>query len=256
MSVEKKCLSVLRALFFPPRCAACGEFLQEHILDTEPRALCESCRRKWEYAKLAVCKKCGEELSRCRCLPSPLRRAGVSALLKLVSYEKGRDSVAKRCILCMKRKNSDAVFGFFSGQLAALLKGYLDETYTSEGSVLVTYVPRGRKNLLKSGVDQSERLAKGLAESLGCDFAVLIERGLRHDKEHKRMSGDARFAHAHKAFRLASCDFKAINKSYRCLILVDDVVTTGASLAACARLFEAKFGGRIVCLSLARTENT
>lgn len=254
--MDTKCLSVLRALFFPPRCASCGEFLQEHLLDTEPRALCEACRRKWEYAKLAVCKRCGEELSQCRCLPSPLGKAGVSTLLKMVSYDKGRDSVAKRCILCLKRKNSDAVFGFFSEQLAALLKGYLDETYTSEKSVLVTYVPRGRKNLLQSGVDQSERLARGVADYLGCDFARLIERSRGHDGEHKRMGGDARFAHAYKAFRSANYDVKAINKSYRCLVLVDDVVTTGASLAACAQLLEPRFGGRIVCLSLARTEKT
>ena len=128
MRFEEKLTAVLRGLFFPPRCAACGEFLQEHLLDTEPRALCENCRRKWEYAKLSLCKKCGEELSSCRCMPLPLKQVGATAPLKMVSYDKTRDSVARRCILFMKRKNSEAVFDFFSKELAALLKNYLEQT--------------------------------------------------------------------------------------------------------------------------------
>ena len=255
MGFEEKLTAVLRALFFPPRCASCGEFLAEHLLDTEPRALCEKCRRKWEYAKLSVCHKCGEELSACRCLPLVLRRAGVTAMLKLVAYDKGRDSVARRVVLSMKQKNSKAVFAFFSDQLAALLKRYLEESYTNEKHVLVTFVPRGRKNLIRSGVDQSELLAKGVAQRLGCDFACLLGRRYGRDREQKHMGGEARFDHASNAFRLVRADFAAINKGYRCLVLVDDVVTTGASLSACAELLGERFGGRIVCLSLARTEN-
>ena len=254
MGLEEKLTAVLRVLFFPPRCALCGEFLSEHLLDTEPRALCEKCRRKWEYAKLSVCKKCGGELSACRCLPLVLQRAGVAAMLKMVAYEKGRDSVARRAVLSMKRKNSKALFAFFSGQLASLLKRYLDESYTDEKHVLVTFVPRGRKNLLRSGVDQSELLAKGVAEGLGCGFARLLGRRCGRDREQKHMGGEARFDHAANAFRLVRADFAAIDRCYRCLVLVDDVVTTGASLSACVRLLGERFGGRIVCLSLARTE--
>ncbi len=172
----------------------------------------------------------------------------------MVSYDKHRDSVARRCVLFMKRKNSEAIFDFFSGQLASLFKNYLDETYTEAGSVFVTYVPRGRKNLIKSGVDQSECLAKGVAKELGCAFGRLLGRRGGFDKEQKRMSGGERFDHAEYAFRLEKKDFKEINKSFRCLVLVDDVVTTGASLSACVRLLGEHFGGRIVCLSIARTE--
>lgn len=257
MKNEPKLRAVLRGLVFPPRCCSCGEFLQEHILDTEPRALCEACRRKWEYAKLSVCGQCGEELSKCRCIPAALKRAGASALLKLVSYDKNRDTVAKRAILFMKRKNSRAVFDFFSGELAQVLRGYLKETYTPRESIFVSYVPRGYRNLLKSGVDQSERLAKGLASQFGCDVGGLLGRKHRFDKEQKRMGKRERLYRTENAFCLSSkVDLKAMNKSYRCLILVDDVVTTGASFAACVRLLKEEFKGRIVCLCLAQTEKT
>lgn len=253
---EKRPIDLLRCLFFPPKCCSCGEFLQEHILDTEARALCEICRRKWEYAKLSVCHKCGEELSRCRCMPVALKGAGCSALLKMVSYDKNRDSVAKRCVIFMKRKNVHAVFDFFSAQLARLLKEYLDETYTSAFHVFVTFVPRGVQNALKSGVDQSELLARGIAENLGCSFGRLLGRKSHFAKEQKKLGRKERLESAENLFCLAEQDLGEINKRYRCVVLVDDVVTTGASLSSCLKLLKEPFAGRIVCLSLAQTSAT
>lgn len=256
MRSENRLTAVLRGLFFPPRCAACGEFLREHLLDTEPRALCENCRRKWEYAKLSVCKKCGEERSLCRCVPKSLKNAGAAVMLKAVSYDKNRDSVARRSVLFMKRRNSEAVFDFFSDELVSLLRRYLDETYTDAKDIFVTYVPRGRKNLIHSGVDQSELLAKGVADKLGCGFGRLLERRRGREKEQKHLHGAERFDKASQAFRLGKKELKGIDREYRCLVLVDDVVTTGASLSAGVRLLGEHFGGRILCLSLAETEKS
>ena len=147
---ENKLRSVLSGLLFPPKCCACGEFLREHILDTEPRALCESCRRKWEYAKLSACQRCGEELSACRCMPPMLRRAGVAVALKMVSYNKVRNTTVKRCIIYMKRKNTRVVFDFFSKQLAGLLLAYLEETYTSRRTYWSPICPEGAKTRSKA----------------------------------------------------------------------------------------------------------
>ncbi len=225
-------------------------------MDTEPRALCEKCRRRWELAKLATCKRCGEELSHCRCMARTLKSAGASVVLKAVSYDKTRDSVPRRCVLFMKRHNSRGVFAYFADELAHLLKDYLAETYTSENSILVTYLPRGRKNERKVGLDQSELLARGVCEHLGCDLAHLL--GRRHGavREQKKLDKAARLANVENAFVLARNDLKQLNGRYRCIVLVDDVVTTGASLAACIRLLRSEFHGRIVCLCLAETEKT
>ena len=251
---ENKFLAVLEGLLFPPRCCACGTFLREHMLDTEPRALCESCRRKWEYAKLTVCQKCGEELSKCRCIPPVLRRAGGAVSLKMVSYNKMRDTTVRRCVLYMKRKNTRAVFDFFAGQLSELLGSYLAQTYTSPKDVLVTYLPRSRKNALKDGLDQSELLAKGVSRILGCDMGKLVYRVKRRTREQKHLDKAARQANMEGAFALCEADFSAINKTYRCIAVVDDVITTGASLASCVRELKKVFGGRIVCVCLAETE--
>lgn len=251
---ENKLNAILGGLLFPPKCCACGEFLREHILDTAPRALCERCRRKWEYAKLSTCQRCGEELSKCRCMPLILKRAGGAVSLKTVSYNKLRDTTVRRCILYMKRQNTRAVFDFFSSELSRLLGAYLEETYTSPKDVLVTYLPRSRKNALKDGLDQSELLARGVSRILGCDMSELVYRVKRRTKEQKRLDKAARQANMEGAFALCETDFSAINKRYRCIVLVDDVITTGASLASCVRELKKVFYGRIVCVCLAETE--
>lgn len=256
MSAERKVSAILRCLFFPPKCCSCGKLLQEHILDADPRALCELCRVKWDYAKLSVCERCGEELSRCRCMPQTLKRAGASVMLKMVSYAKTRDSVPRRCILYMKKKNSRAVFDYFSGQLAILLRGYLEETYTAASSILITYVPRGLKNVRRNGIDQSELLASGLAKALDCDFARLLGRRYFSTKEQKHLGKEARFDNVKGAFFVGQANLKELNARYRCIVLVDDVVTTGASLSECVRLLKEAFKGRIICLSLAQSEKT
>ena len=72
----------------------------------------------------------------------------------------------------------------------------------------------------------------------------------------KRLHSAERFDKASQAFRLGKMDMKALNRDYRCIVLVDDVVTTGASLSAGVRLLREDFGGRIVCLTLAETEKS
>ncbi|MBO5305841.1 MAG: ComF family protein [Clostridia bacterium] len=245
--------AVFRGLFFPPKCCSCGELLQEHILDTEPRALCENCRYLWEYAKLSSCERCGNELAKCRCMPRIMRRSGASVMLKMVSYDKKRDSVPRRCILYMKKKNSRAVFDYFAGQLEMLLRDYLEETYTAVDHILISYVPRGRKNVRKRGMDQSEILAKGLAERLSCDFMRLLRRSYSSSKEQKKLGKQERLDNVENAFLTENVDMRALNGKYRCIVLVDDVVTTGASLSACVKTLREGFHGRIVCICLAQT---
>ena len=251
---ENKLKAILGGLLFPPKCCACGGFLREHIMDTEPRALCETCRRKWEYAKLDVCQRCGEELSKCRCLPSILKRAGGAVSLKMVSYNKMRDTTVRRCVIYMKRKNTKAVFDFFASELAKLLGSYLEETYTAPKDVLVTYLPRSRKNAVKDGLDQSELLARGVSRILGCDMRELVRRAKRGTREQKHLDKTARQANMEGAFALCEADFSAINKEYRCIVVVDDVITTGASLASCVCELKKVFGGRVICVCLAETE--
>jgi ComF family protein len=187
-------------------------------------------------------------------MPPVLRRAGVAAALKMVSYSKERNTTAKRCIVYMKRKNTRAVFDFFSGQMAELLCVYLNETYTSPKDVLITYLPRGHKNAVKSGVDQSELLAKGIGRALGCDVQELLIRTKRREKEQKHLSKKERLENMKGAFTLKQTDISKINKTYRCIAVVDDVMTTGASLASCSAELKKGFGGRIICVCLAESE--
>ncbi len=242
---------MLSYLFFPPKCAGCGRLMQRDILDTSLSAFCETCFRKWSRDKLELCEKCGMELSRCRCMPQILRTAGADAALKLVSYS-AKETVGKRAILYLKRFDDRRVVHFFSCELEGVLREYLDSTYTLEKSVLITYVPRSAKNHRRYGFDQSACLCRELAEMMGCETLGLLKRSHR-SREQKKLGGEDRMKNAETQFRLAEADYAAIDRAYRVIVLVDDLMTTGASLAACTKLLGERFHGRIVCLTIART---
>lgn len=247
--------SFLSRLLYPPKCCACGTLLQKDILDMRVRALCESCRAKWEYAELAVCPKCGREYSRCNCMPGILRGSGAAAALKLVPYNKYNDSVCRRLILFIKRKNEKRATDFLAGNLMHPVLQYLSESAVAKEQVLVSFVPRGKSICLKLGFDQAENLADALALRLGTPCLRLIGRRSFTGREQKRLDENARFLNAIGAFCLEEEDFDALNREYRCILLVDDVITTGATLAACVKLLKEKFHGRIVCITVARAIN-
>lgn len=248
----RKLRDVLFYLFFPPRCCACGQLMQRNILDIEPGAFCESCERKWMLSKLENCEKCGLEATSCRCMPRTLRASGAASVLHLVSYSTA-DSVGKRGILYLKRHNNKRVIRFFAREMSFVLREYLESTYTSGESVLLSFVPRSLGNERRYGFDQSELICRELANEIrGKEFRLLARKRSMSD-EQKKLESRERIENAEQMFSLSKVDFALLDRKYRCIVLVDDVMTTGASLGAATKLLSEKFHGRIVCLTIGKT---
>ena len=93
-------------------------------------------------------------------------------------------------------------------------------------------VPLHRKKLRKRGYNQSEMIATGICKSLGIPLvADLLERTEFTDTQTRRSRYD-RFTNVTGSFRLnESYDFRDKH-----VLLVDDVVTTGSTLEACAEV--------------------
>ena len=98
------------------------------------------------------------------------------------------------------------------------------------------------------GFNQSELLAETLARRINrrLDTRSLIR---RRDTEHQaRSSGKAHRANLHAAFAVRRPEFVR----GRTALLVDDVMTTGATLSACAQTLRDGGAARVWCLTLAR----
>jgi ComF family protein len=96
---------------------------------------------------------------------------------------------------------------------------------------LVTHVPVHADRRRERGFDQAEDLARICGRALGVPAASVIERAERTAALH-RLGRDDRARAVRGVFRVAPRDEAGVRG--RVVLVVDDVVTTGASLAGCA----------------------
>jgi ComF family protein len=91
---------------------------------------------------------------------------------------------------------------------------------------VITWVPLARRRLAERGYDQARALAVALARHTGMPAVRLLRRPVATGPQARRGGADRR-----EAMRGA---FTAVRPAPPRVLLVDDVVTTGATAAACA----------------------
>lgn len=251
----KRLVGFVRELLFPPKCASCGAFLKKNILEPAAGIFCEDCARAWRRSRLERCGVCGLEYGSCRCMPRFLRRLGVRDCVKLIPYERVRETVGKRCILAMKKRNLDTLFRFFGKELATAFEERLRESGREAERVLVTYLPRSPQGVNRYGFDQSHLLAKRVAQCLGAELSsVFKRRAVLFAQEQKHLDAAERRKNMQSAFALSKKGRRAV-ETCDTLLLVDDVITTGASLGGCVALLEKDQRAKVICLTVGTTPN-
>ncbi|MHC1703573.1 MAG: ComF family protein [Tenuifilaceae bacterium] len=108
-------------------------------------------------------------------------------------------------------------------------------------------VPLHPKRLKTRGYNQAEEIAKGLNESMGIPLSTnnLIRPG--YTETQTRKTREERSKNVSKAFKL---DFPELLAGKH-ILLVDDVVTTGATLEECASTILEAAGSRVSIVTLA-----
>jgi ComF family protein len=238
-------------LIFPPRCASCRELLP---FDAEGggSVLCPDCRSEWELEKLAACPICGKSMIDCRCMPEMISESGCACLVKLVSYDPARAGGAVNSIINnLKRIRDRDYFDFFASQLMMPVRKILEDFELDPCDVVITFCPRRRSVRRGIGFDQSEELARRMAELGGAEFKTLIGRRPFHFVlEQKRLNAAGRRENARRSMSIVGDGREAAG---RYVILIDDIVTTGATISVCADLLR-KAGAQLVfaaCLATA-----
>ena len=245
-------MPLLKNLLFPPMCAGCDTLIPVADWRRGEECFCPDCRAAWELAKLALCPRCGEARMDCRCMPPVLSRSGMETLVALTAYgadaADGVTPVADRLILCLKDKHIGAYETFLASQLVYGVRDAMDARGWSREETVISYCPRGPRKVRASGTDQAGRIAEKLAHLLELPCVPLF----RHvgDGEQKRLGEQARAEHAHRAYRLR----QNVRVAAKRVILVDDIVTTGASMAACCELLLEAGALSVIGVAVARTQ--
>lgn len=208
---------------YPPKCVCCGK-----ILERKGTVLCRTCFEPYEEAKARKCGRCFQSRSRCVCSRRVLESARVSRLVKLCSYRPHMiDAPENRLIFSLKHDHRADVSRFLANQLSyALASGV-----RNIGSFSIVHAPRSSRSIMRDGYDHSEMLAAEIAKMFRIPHLDAIKRK-RGGKHQHKLSLSARKANAD--FHLYLNPKAAI--AGKRLLLLDDITTSGATLARCARL--------------------
>ena len=220
--------TALLELVYPPRCAACGE-------DTRAEPFCPICAEALEPVP-AGCPRCG--------LPGPPGTCGacIVAPPAFVSLAAGG---------LFGGPLADAVHAFKYGDRPALarpLGAWLAGRVALPAGARVVAVPLARRRRIARGYDQAALLADALARAAGAPRMRGVLRRVRETAPQVGKSREARRRNVAGAF---GADPRAAGLD---LVLVDDVVTTGATADAAARALSAVGARSVRVVALARAE--
>jgi len=134
--------------------------------------------------------------------------------------------------------------------LASQLAEVLAEAGMDCCDVIITHVPRSASKRRETGVDQSKALGQALAAFMGGVHRDLFSHHSR--VQQKSLSDPAmRLENARKAYSIMkSCKHIAGKK----ILLLDDVVTSGASMIVCADLLRQAGAMEVICVAVARAK--
>ena len=232
--------TTLRRLFFIPTCAGCGKRLDPIVrgnaLNHGLPCFCKDCLPQFYRATAQMCHSCGKVAGECTCMP--LKNTFTQPTIpSLFFYHPDDKGIASRSIYTFKRKRYIDLCEFYTAELAPKVTELLSLLEIEPKNCIFTYIPRTDKALRKHGFDQGELLARSLCGRVGGDCTLtLLERiagkeqkKLSH-KERRKNADESIFARESKrALRGRAKDFKSLFAG-KTVILVDDVITTGASL--------------------------
>ena len=231
-----------KALFYlsVPKCVCCKERLK-----IEELALCEKCKGFYSENLIDKCSLCGRILSECLCVNDYLDNHYIHKLVKVVRY-KYSDDIDKRAsnelIYHLKRNPRRDIVEFITNELLRAI----ENSGLDFSEYLVTSVPRSRARIIKYGHDHSRMLAKSLAKALKIKYVSPLRSKARSAQ--KKLGGKGRIDNA-------KFDYKPLARRIdgKKIIILDDIVTTGASLGSCAMLLRGLGAKKIVGVSFAIT---
>lgn len=239
---------IVEQLLFVPRCAACRRRFPVSLDGTPPAILCEECERSFQRAMRQSCARCGAPFFSCMCVPTSLRRVGILAHVKLTPYsEEAEDRVMCRIVLRIKKRPLQRVMDRMADELCAGVAEAIGTAgYTPQSAVIVP-LPRSTRNAELYGTDQAKVLGAALSRATGIPCRELLHRA-RPSQLQKTLTAEARVENLAGVFYADAlpCD--------TCVLLVDDVVTTGATMEAAGRALRRAGASAMIAASLARTK--
>jgi len=132
--------------------------------------------------------------------------------------------------------------------LAARAAGELRNSGFFDDIEVIVPVPLHPSKLAERGYNQSDYLARGLSQALGIPVIDALKSTRAHGSQTRRSATD-RWLNAQHTYALRQAKASQIENKH--ILLVDDVVTTGATLEACTHALLTAPGTQVTLFTLA-----
>jgi ComF family protein len=227
-------------LAYPPLCVLCREPV------ADPDSLCPACWSELQFIDGPVCVHCGLPFeidagpgTECgACIADPPKFDKARAILRY-------DDASKKPVLALKHADRLDLVPAFAKWLDRAGRELLAETD------MIVPVPLHRMRLWKRRYNQSAELARALSRRSGLPLEPLVLERVKPTPSQGTMpSAEARRKNVAGAF-LVPKPMRPVVKGRR-VLLIDDVLTTGATASASARALKRAGATSVFVLALAR----
>lgn len=206
----------LWAILFPERCVCCGKVIV-------PGAdLCPACRAEMPRIGVPVCPFCGLEKEWCTCRK---RRRHYERVVAPFYYV----GVAEEAVRHMKHTADRQAVCFFAAETAETVRQY----YGDVAFDAVVFVPTTRHSDKARGFNPGRLVAAETAKCLGLPLWEALVK-ITENAPQKSLSAEERTGNVLGVYDPAG----KVDLQGKTLLLVDDVVTTGATLDECAKMLK------------------
>jgi ComF family protein len=213
----------------PPRCPGCSDIV------AEDHRFCANCWSQLEFLTAQGCKHCArplgtdDDLTCASCLAQPPE---YDAVIAAVAY----GDIARRVVLRLKHARRPG--------LARTIASILADRLPDDG--LLIPVPLHRWRLWRRGFNQSVAIANALRRRQRMPVDVASLRRMRATPMLRGLGPDQRKRAVRGAFNVAG------RFDGQHILLVDDVLTTGATANACAKALKKAGAARVTLVCWAR----
>ena len=211
----RRWLGRLLNLLYPPKCPFCGA-----LSPGGEAALCLRCEQALPWAE------------------GTFSAQGFDSGVFVLYYE----GAVRESLLRYKFGGCSGYAGVYGPLLAQRIAEGLGSRFD-----LISYVPVSRWRRATRGYDQSELLARAVARCYGVLPVTTLHKRRQNRTQSQLHSADARRANVSGVYTPVGPEHFAGQR----VLLIDDIVTTGATLSEAARTLRAAGAADVVCAALA-----